>query len=55
MFRMLATIEGDLEKGIQFVGQTQGLINDCPHVQELVDRCINEAREALQSNQSKFI
>jgi len=38
-----ATVHGDLDKGVQFVGQSQGLINDVPSVQELVDRCISEA------------
>jgi enoyl-[acyl-carrier protein] reductase II len=38
-----ATVRGDLEHGVQFVGQSQGLIHDIPSVQELVDRCISEA------------
>lgn len=36
-------IEGDLEKGIQFVGQVQGLIHDVPTVQALVTRVLAEA------------
>jgi enoyl-[acyl-carrier protein] reductase II len=40
-----ATVDGDLDRGVQFVGQSQGLINDIPSVQELVDRCIKEAHE----------
>jgi enoyl-[acyl-carrier protein] reductase II len=42
---MKATIEGDLKNGIQFVGQSQGLIEDIPSVEELVQRCIKEAIE----------
>ena len=38
-----ATVSGDLDRGVQFVGQSQGLITDIPTVQELVDRCIQEA------------
>lgn len=38
-----ATVDGDLEKGVQFVGQSQGLIDDIPSVHKLVDRCIAEA------------
>jgi len=34
---------GDLNNGVTFIGQSQGLINDIPSVQELIDRCISEA------------
>lgn len=40
-----ATIEGDLQAGIQFVGQVQGLIHDVPSVEELVQRVLREAHE----------
>ena len=50
-----ATVSGDLDNGIQFVGQAQGLVDDIPTVQELVDRCIMEAYEAqYKHNNSKF-
>jgi len=39
-----ATVDGNLEKGVQFIGQTQGLIEDQPTVQELVDRIMDEAK-----------
>lgn len=42
---MAATIDGDLQNGVQFIGQTQGLINDVPTVQELMDRVVAEAVE----------
>ena len=43
-----ATEEGDLEHGMQFIGQAQGLIQDVPTVQELFDRILREARQAHQ-------
>jgi NAD(P)H-dependent flavin oxidoreductase YrpB (nitropropane dioxygenase family) len=49
-----ATVDGDLEHGVQFVGQSQGLIEDIPTVQELVDRCIAEAHERHTSVGTKL-
>lgn len=49
-----ATEEGDLEYGMQFVGQTQGLINDIPEVNTLLQRIINEAHEISHNNSSYF-
>ena len=40
---MAATISGDLDQGVQFVGQSQGLIEDIPSVDELVQRMVAEA------------
>lgn len=40
---MKATIDGDLEEGVQFIGQSQGLINDVPSVDELTQRIIRDA------------
>ncbi|KZZ48953.1 enoyl-ACP reductase [Thalassolituus sp. HI0120] len=40
-----ATIDGDLDKGVQFVGQTQGLIEDIPTVEQVVDRILQEAQD----------
>jgi enoyl-[acyl-carrier protein] reductase II len=51
---MKATIEGDLKGGVQFVGQSMGLINDIPRVQELVDRVIQEAKERIDASRDKF-
>lgn len=45
-----ATEDGDLSYGMQFIGQTQGLINDSPSVQEIIDRVINEAAAAQIRN-----
>lgn len=38
-----ATVHGDMRRGVQFAGQTVGLINDIPGVQALVDRVLLEA------------
>ena len=43
---MKASIDGDLQAGVQFVGQSQGLIGDIPSVDELMERCVTEAEEA---------
>ena len=40
-----ATVDGDLEKGVQFIGQCQGMIDDIPVVEELVQRIIKEAKD----------
>lgn len=45
---MAATEDGDLVHGMQFIGQTQGLIHDTPTVQEIVDRVIAEAKASQQ-------
>lgn len=41
-----ATMDGDLDEGVQFVGQSQGLINDEPAVDDLVQRIMKEAHSA---------
>lgn len=43
--RVLA--EGDMEDGMWWAGQSQGLINDIPRVGELVDRIVTEARKTV--------
>ena len=42
----VATEDGDLEKGVHLSGQVQGLIHDIPTVAELIDRTMEEARQA---------
>ena len=44
-----ATIEGDLENGVQFIGQAQGLVGDVPAAAELIERIIDEAESQLRS------
>ena len=43
----LATIQGDVERGVQFIGQAQGLVHDVPAVAELIARVVSEAEEIL--------
>jgi len=50
-----ATEEGDLEYGMQFVGQTQGLINDIPEVGELIERIAVEAKSLSEKNKTYWI
>lgn len=49
-----ATVDGNLDKGVQFIGQTQGLIEDQPTVSELVNRTMAEAQEIASSIQGRF-
>jgi enoyl-[acyl-carrier protein] reductase II len=48
---MAATVDGDIDRGVQFIGQSCGMINDIPTVQELVDRILVEAIEATNRQQ----
>lgn len=41
-----ATVDGSLEGGVQFIGQSQGMIHDIPSVDEIVRRIVVETREA---------
>lgn len=47
-----ATIDGDLNKGVQFIGQTQGLINDIASVDDIVQRIVQEAQNIHQQQNS---
>ncbi len=50
-----ATVHGDLEeKGVQFVGQCQGLIDDIPSVEALVQEIMEEASIVTYDNASRF-
>jgi enoyl-[acyl-carrier protein] reductase II len=42
-----ATVDGDNERGIQLIGQVQGLVHDAPPVAEIVARVMKEADAAL--------
>lgn len=44
-----ATIEGDHQRGVQLIGQVQGLVSDVPTVASLTQRIMHEAEIALQS------
>jgi enoyl-[acyl-carrier protein] reductase II len=41
-----ATVDGEMDGGVQFVGQSQGLIYDIPTVEEMMQRIIKEAEAA---------
>ncbi len=43
-----ATIEGDVESGVQFIGQAQGLVSDVVSAAEVVTGTVREAREILE-------
>ena len=49
-----ATVEGDSERGVQFVGQCQGLIEDIPTVEELFQRILAESEEAHRESSVMF-
>jgi enoyl-[acyl-carrier protein] reductase II len=51
---MKATIDGNFEEGVQFIGQSQGLIDDIPTVDELVQRIMSEAVEASSHGYETF-
>lgn len=51
---MKATIEGNFENGVQFIGQSQGLIDDIPSVEELTQRVVMEAMEASTGSFETF-
>jgi len=50
-----ATVDGDLdEKGVQFIGQSMGMINDIPTVENLTHRIVEEAMMISQENFKTF-
>ncbi|MAK92893.1 MAG: enoyl-ACP reductase, partial [Oleibacter sp.] len=49
-----ATIDGDLNKGVQFIGQTQGLISDVVTVEEIVRRTLAQAQSLHAQQTSLF-
>jgi enoyl-[acyl-carrier protein] reductase II len=48
-----AILDGDHKKGVQLIGQVQGLVQDIPTVAELVERVMNEAGQALNNVQEQ--
>ena len=46
---------GDVDGGVWWAGQTQGLINDIPSVQELVDRMVSEGSSIIQERLAGFM
>lgn len=51
---MAATVDGDVEHGVQFVGQGQSMINDIPSVETCMERIINEAIAVNRRSQIIF-
>jgi enoyl-[acyl-carrier protein] reductase II len=50
-----ATVDGELDKeGIQFIGQCQGMIRDIPHVDDLMQRIMVEAKNVSLQQSSRF-
>lgn len=49
-----ATIHGNLNNGVQFIGQSQGLIHDIPTVDEVIQRIMREAKEITEQNARLF-
>jgi nitronate monooxygenase len=46
---------GDIEAGLIWGGQVQGLINDIPSCKELIDQMIGDAREIILSKLTSFV
>lgn len=49
-----ATVEGDYKKGVQFIGQTQGLITDQPSVEDIFKRVIEQAHSIQKLNDQRL-
>lgn len=49
-----ATEDGDVQRGMQFIGQTQGLINDIPSVESIVQTLIADAHRVHEANIELF-
>ncbi|MEJ6474507.1 NAD(P)H-dependent flavin oxidoreductase [Pseudoalteromonas piscicida] len=49
-----ATIHGDLEHGVQFIGQSQGVIRNIESVQTLMDNIMVEAKDIASRNRHYF-
>lgn len=49
-----ATMRGDAEHGVQFVGQCQGMIHDIPTVDVLIQRILEESMAAHQEQVAKI-
>lgn len=54
-FHKIGAVEGNLEEGFINGGQISGLINDIPSVNELVDRMIKEAANAINMVNNIFV
>ena len=46
---------GDIDAGLVWAGQVQGLIHDIPTVAELIDRIVREARDIIERRLPAFL
>ncbi|GKY92385.1 hypothetical protein MPSEU_000209400 [Mayamaea pseudoterrestris] len=51
---MAATVDGDLEEGVQFVGQSQGMIKDIASVEDIMQRIVADARSITLEKAQKI-
>jgi len=51
---MAATVDGKLDEGVQFIGQSQGMIHDTASVDTIVQRIVQETRQASLRTSSLF-
>jgi len=51
---MAATVDGNLDEGVQFIGQCAGLIQDVPHVDDLIQRIMADAQSTTLRNAAMF-
>jgi enoyl-[acyl-carrier protein] reductase II len=49
-----ATVDGNYKKGVQFIGQTQGLINDQPSVQQIFDDIKKDVQTVHAANAQRL-
>jgi len=46
---------GDIDSGLVWLGQVQGLIHDIPTVAEVIERIVNEAREIINQRLARIV
>jgi len=51
---MAATVDGDMDGGVQFVGQSQGMIDGIESVDDIVQRIMREARDVSRRQAGIF-
>jgi enoyl-[acyl-carrier protein] reductase II len=49
-----ATVDGDYKKGVQFIGQTQGLIKDQPSVEKIFADIRQQSKSIQQENAQRL-
>ena len=51
---MAATVDGKLDEGVQFIGQSQGMIHDIAPVEEIVQRVVRETQDVIVRTANLF-